>query len=1139
MAGVLNKQDDREFLEYVSTHDIFILVETWLGKYHDLHKYFPTHKLYNCEGTRLNKFGRLSGGILVGVRDTVIDYVDYKQRDSKQFVTLKIKKQRLGLDRDIVLIGTYIQPKDSKFYYKNRDIQPFDELQEMIIEIKAQMDDEEIDFLILGDMNARLGTLQDFNNDATDDPDILADLNDSFNIPRQTCDKESNEFGILLQEFLITNHIHVLNGRSGEDIDGELTFISDSGEGGSVIDVCCASTKLYHILRNFRIACRTESDHLPVEVQIPIKTTPIKNSKEVDLRKRMVFKWKPEKEAIFITKLNNQKSVEKFQQIDTLLEEGVVNESIHALNEHIRKVGKDMEIKSCDKNTALQHQPPYFDKECKDLKKEKSRLLNRFRKDRSKELLAELREKKKEFRKLRKKKKSEENKKSMEELKTLPKENMWVHFKKKKQGGGVPKSISSTEISEYFENLLNNKTIGNMTQLENSNEMLENRMVEICEACSSDNDEILNTAITEEEVRTVIKHLPKNKACGIDGIPNEFLIHTFEQFPHIVVKLFNNIMETGEIPIAWQEAVIFPLHKSGQKNDVNNYRGISLLCTLAKVFTAVLNKRISKWMAYFDKNIESQAGFRKKYKTTDNIFNLRGLVEKYLSQRGGKVYTLFIDFAKAFDSIDRKKLFQRVHELGIHGRIYKVIQAIYSNTTACVWTSEGLGRTFGCDTGVRQGDSLSPTLFLIYINELEKELRKVGKDGIHTIPGGEEIYMLLFADDICIPAESKIALQRKINHVDSFCKKWHLNINLGKTKVIVHRKGGRIKQNEKWYLGSGQDKQEIATTNKYKYLGIYFTTELSMRQTTSHLAVQATKALNFLKYLIIKHKYIPFDTACRLFDALVLPVLLYGCETWGYEKQESIERVQIAFLKFFLGVKKRTNNMAVLGECGRFPLYISYHTRCIKYWLEIQEMPEHRYPKQIYLMLEKQHKAGRINWVSHIRRLLIDYDLEQVWETRNIDSKKHFLDQLKENIEKKFIRKWKDSITTADRLCIYKDLKAEFRAENYVTYLQDYRLRAALARLRCGSHNLKIETERGRKHVSERLCSHCNQIEDEYHFTAQCKQYRETRQKYLDTEFILTYDDFINLMCTTDTDKIIKLAWYTFQANKERDKEIG
>ena len=517
---------------------------------------------------------------------------------------------------------------------------------------------------------------------------------------------------------------------------------------------------------------------------------------------------------------------------------------------------------------------------------------------------------------------------------------------------------------------------------------------------------------------------------------------------------------------------------------------------------------------------------------------MRGIVEKYTSQKKGKAYTLFIDFAKAFDSIDREKLFQRIHELGIHGRILKVIQMLYSNTQSCVWTSEGLGRTFSSNMGVRQGDSLSPTLFLIYINELEKELREVGRDGIYTTAEGEEIYMLLFADDICIPAESKIALQRKINQVDNFCKRWDLKINLGKTKVIKHRKGGKIKNSDKWYLGSGPSKQEIAVTNSYKYLGIYFTTELSMRQATIQLGLQGTKALNFVKYLIVKHKYIPFDTACRLFDALVLPVLLYGCEIWGYEEHDNIERVQLTFCKFFLGVNKRTSNMAVLGECGRLPLYASYHTRCIKYWVEIQEMPAHRYPKQVYTMLEQQHKMGRVTWATHIKRLLTKYDLEHVWETRLIGDKRKLLTQLRTNIENTFMKEWKDKITNQDRLCIYRDFKDQFETETYVAHLQDFRLRSALARLRCGSHNLKIETDRGQKHITERQCENCKEIEDEYHFTAKCTKYTEQRQKFLDTDQINTYREYLRLMSTKEVEQVRKLAWFVFLANKKQSKEL-
>ena len=138
---------------------------------------------------------------------------------------------------------------------------------------------------------------------------------------------------------------------------------------------------------------------------------------------------------------------------------------------------------------------------------------------------------------------------------------------------------------------------------------------------------------------------------------------------------------------------------------------------MAKIFTSILNKRIVTWIETHKKNIEAQAGFTRKYKTIDNIYSLEGMIEKYLTRKGQRFYTLFVDFAKAFDSIDREKLFYRIHRLGIHGNMLRIIQNLYNNTQACVWTHSGLGDLFNCTTGVRQGNSLSPTLFLIYINE--------------------------------------------------------------------------------------------------------------------------------------------------------------------------------------------------------------------------------------------------------------------------------------------------------------------------------------------------------------------------------------------------------------------------------------
>jgi hypothetical protein len=120
--------------------------------------------------------------------------------------------------------------------------------------------------------------------------------------------------------------------------------------------------------------------------------------------------------------------------------------------------------------------------------------------------------------------------------------------------------------------------------------------------------------------------------------------------------LFNIIYNTGKFPTQWREAIIIALHKKGDINDPGNYRGISLLSVFSKIFTSILNSRLMLWAETNKKLSESQAGFRKNYRTIDNAFVLHGVITKYLSKKGGKFYCIFVDFSKAFDSINRCKL---------------------------------------------------------------------------------------------------------------------------------------------------------------------------------------------------------------------------------------------------------------------------------------------------------------------------------------------------------------------------------------------------------------------------------------------------------------------------------------------------
>lgn len=161
----------------------------------------------------------------------------------------------------------------------------------------------------------------------------------------------------------------------------------------------------------------------------------------------------------------------------------------------------------------------------------------------------------------------------------------------------------------------------------------------------------------KKKFRKLSKVLKNNKSPGQDGIPNEFYKYSNKEVGNLPRKLFNQIFNSGQFPESWFKSVIIPLFKKGDREDPNNYRGISLLDSCSKIFTTVLNKRINLWSETMGRIPEEQARFRHGYSTTDNIFVLPSIVQKYITKKRGKIYCVFIDFSKAFDSIDRKKLF--------------------------------------------------------------------------------------------------------------------------------------------------------------------------------------------------------------------------------------------------------------------------------------------------------------------------------------------------------------------------------------------------------------------------------------------------------------------------------------------------
>ena len=333
-----------------------------------------------------------------------------------------------------------------------------------------------------------------------------------------------------------------------------------------------------------------------------------------------------------------------------------------------------------------------------------------------------------------------------------------------------------------------------------------------------------------------------------------------------------------------------PLHKKGNIENVENYRGITLLSVVGKLFTNILNTRLNEWAEQYQVYVEAQAGFRKGMGTLDNIFVMHGIITHCLN-KSEFLYSAFIDFKKAFDFVVMDVLWFKLIQNGVRGKILNVIQSMYSNIKSRIKFNDNLSNAFSSYIGVRQGECLSPFLFSMYINDLENELMQNGVEGIDM--GMLKLYLLLYADDIVIFSNTSDGLQKGLDVLSDYCQRWKLSVNTEKTKIMVFRNGGNLPINLSFtFQGS-----VLEIVSKFVYLGITFTTGGAFNETHRTLSGQALKAIFKLNQYLSRFVDISPAHTLDLFDKLITPILTYGGEIWGFSKPLKQETVHLQFCK--------------------------------------------------------------------------------------------------------------------------------------------------------------------------------------------------------------------------------------------------
>ena len=362
-------------------------------------------------------------------------------------------------------------------------------------------------------------------------------------------------------------------------------------------------------------------------------------------------------------------------------------------------------------------------------------------------------------------------------------------------------------------------------------------------------------------------------------------------------------------------------------------------------------------------------------------------------------------------------------------------------------------------------------------------------------PKALKLLVLLYADDTAIMADNPVSFQKSLTSLAAYCKKWKLTVNISKTKVVIFGKRKYTGKNSFYF-----EKQKLEIIDEFKYLGVIFNYNGSFVKHKKHVHDQALKAM----YALLRKSRVlqlPLDIQIDLFQKLVVPILLYACELYGYENIQIIERLQLKYLKYILGLKPSTPNVMVYGETGCFPLAITIKCRIISYWASILSNKPEKLSFQIYNVIFKTFQDNTFvsPWLKFVKNTLDNCGLSNIWLSQSFLSVKNLTENVRQVLKDQYRQEWASTIENSSKSVTYKCFKKDLKFESYLLELPHVYKRI-LIKFRTSNHKLPIENGRFSKlsrHL--RVCENCdtNTLGDEFHFLLECPALNDLRKKYI------------------------------------------
>ena len=411
--------------------------------------------------------------------------------------------------------------------------------------------------------------------------------------------------------------------------------------------------------------------------------------------------------------------------------------------------------------------------------------------------------------------------------------------------------------------------------------------------------------ITIQQVSEFMHSLDPAKATGLDGLGPRILKMVSDILAPSIASLINKSIETSTFPSNLKVAKIHPIYKSGSKADPSNYRPISILPTISKLFEKHINGFLTKYNILH----ENQSGFRPQHSCQTALIKL---VDKCMTciDNGDIVGALFLDFRKAFDLVNHDILLTKLPKYKFNDSALKLFFSYINNRQQVMDTGKGLTQPATIKSGVPQGSILGPTLFLLFINDLHLHMDGCDCD--------------LYADDATAhtSGKSKTEVETKLQNEGNNAKNWgiknKMKVHYDKTTCMLL--GTRSQTKNSQDMDICIDGNNIKNVRKQKLLGIYIDENLLWTDHIDYLCTTLSSKISNLRQL---SNYISVEAQKVYYQGYILPLIDYGSCTWGAASKNNLDRIlklQKRAARIILNANFDTASADMFQELGWAPI---------------------------------------------------------------------------------------------------------------------------------------------------------------------------------------------------------------------------